>query len=217
MIQPGLRFDELRTLKIELTIWMEEARWTEEACWRGSLLSLLRRTRQLESLNLKCCTEWETFSGDLWDAINLPILKALRLDKLSYYGTAFCRFLKRHEHLKQLVFVDVDVTHESRAMLISTTDWHDLFDTLRSHPTLEMFEASAHCSHGSHQHLAISRDHTIMCPGHEEGERDLTAFLKSTGEWTECLQDMWKTRYVHAWDQGLFYQQLDGVFYDPRV
>jgi hypothetical protein len=134
----------------------------------------------LTELYLRFCSrqnDHPTVAG-LWE-LNTPKLTILAVEGLKLTRIAFCDFLRRHNHLRQLTLYDVRVTD---------SQWFNIFKNLREHPELEDLEIT---------HVDDGR---LDCPVStfrqpelsDEATLELYDYLHGEGDWTDRLSRSWK-------------------------
>lgn len=99
------------------------------ADWSAVLCPLLVRSPALAELYLQFTgrrNSHPTIAG-IWE-LNLPRLAVLSIEQLKLTRTAFCNFLRRHIHLRELTLQHIKE---------SDGRWYSIFERIREHPRLE--------------------------------------------------------------------------------
>ena len=150
------------------------------ADWSTAICPLLEQMPALTELYLRFCSrqnDHPTVAG-LWE-LNTPKLTILAVEGLKLTRIAFCDFLRRHNHLRQLTLYHVRVTDGQ---------WFNIFKNLREHPELEDLEIT---------HVDDGR---LDCPVStfrqpelsDEATLELYDYLHGEGDWTDRLSRSWK-------------------------
>ena len=150
------------------------------ADWSAAICPLLEQMPALTELYLRfCCrrNEYPTVAN-LW-GLNTPNLTILSVEGLKLTRVAFCDFLRRHNHLRELTLCDVRITDGQ---------WFDIFKVLREHPELEDLDIN---------HVDDGRlDCPISTFGQPELPDDVTLelydYLHGEADWTDSLSREWR-------------------------
>ena len=149
------------------------------ADWSSAICPMMERVPTLTELYLRFCARKNTYPTvtELW-GLNAPQLTILAIEGLKLTRTAFCNFIRRHNHLRQLTLYDVRVTD---------SQWFQIFKTLREHPELEDLDITCvddgrlNCPVSTFRQPELSDDTTL----------ELHDYLHGEGAWTDRLSRHW--------------------------